>query len=240
MIGAEYASIQAILYGPYLLAALSDGDWDINAKLSYWITPVPSEYNSRLVSLSQQSGDSTYVIITNTNTSLSMQSLPKPGTNSAASSSFRLVLKDTGNFSKPEDAIGKLVMLEPFHLPGMAIAEYGEGKDLGVKECSSDGSGVFFRMVAGLDGEGKSVSLESGDKKGCFVCSDSGTLRLCCSTSKSWGEDFKRGTSFTMHKGLAEYHPISFVAKGMHKNFLLSPLLALRDESYTIYFDFHS
>ena len=62
----EYASIQAILYGPYLLAGLTDGDWDIKTEspssLSDWITPIPAVSNSQLVSLCQGSGDANFVL----------------------------------------------------------------------------------------------------------------------------------------------------------------------------------
>ncbi|KAK6164199.1 hypothetical protein DH2020_001063 [Rehmannia glutinosa] len=244
----EYGSIQAIFYGPYLLAGLSDGDWNINAKsatsFSDWITPVPSDYNSHLISLSQESGESTFAF-TNSNTSLKMEKIPQPGTNSAVSSSFRLVLKEStpGNFSKPTDAIGKLVMLEPFDFPGTVIVHYGEGKNLGVSD-SSKASGAVFRLVAGLDGNNTTVSLEAEGQNGCFVYSGvnykNGTsVKLSCN-SRSSDEGFKQAASFTLRKGLSEYHPVSFVAKGVKRNFLLSPLLSLRDESYTVYFDIYS
>ncbi|KAK6164206.1 hypothetical protein DH2020_001070 [Rehmannia glutinosa] len=244
----EYGSIQAIFYGPYLLAGLSDGDWNINAKsatsFSDWITPVPSDYNSHLISLSQESGESTFAL-TNSNTSLKMEKIPQPGTNSAVSSSFRLVLKEStpGNFSKPTDAIGKLVMLEPFDFPGTVIVHYGEGKNLGVSD-SSKASGAVFRLVAGLDGNNTTVSLEAEGQNGCFVYSGvnykNGTsVKLSCN-SRSSDEGFKQAASFTLRKGLSEYHPVSFAAKGVKRNFLLSPLLSLRDESYTVYFDIYS
>ncbi|KAI3449929.1 hypothetical protein Pfo_006594 [Paulownia fortunei] len=244
----EYASLQAIFYGPYLLAGLSNGDWDINAKsattFSDWITPVPADYNSHLISLSQESGEATFAL-TNSNDSLKMENFPQPGTNSAVSSSFRLVLKEPapGNFSKPADAIGKLVMLEPFNLPGKVIAHYGEGKNLGVAD-SSEAGGTVFRLVAGLDGKNTTVSLESEDQNGCFVYSGvdykNGTsIKLSCN-SRSSDEGFKQAASFILRKGFSEYHPISFVARGIQRNFLLSPLLSLRDESYTVYFNIHS
>ncbi|KAL2238630.1 UNVERIFIED_CONTAM: hypothetical protein Sindi_1054700 [Sesamum indicum] len=245
----EYGSIQAIFYGPYLLAGLSSGDWDINAKsatsFSDWITPVPAEYNSHLISLSQESGESAFAV-TNSDNSLTLENIPQPGTDSAVSSSFRLILKEPGrgNFSGPGDAIGKLVMLESFNLPGMFIVHYGDGKNLGVAG-SSDAGGSVFRMVAGLDGKNTTVSLESADKNGCFFYSDAGykngtSIKLSCNSGSSSDEGFKQAASFTLRKGFSEYHPISFVAKGVQRNFLLSPLLSLRDESYTVYFNIHS
>ncbi|KAL0419612.1 UNVERIFIED_CONTAM: hypothetical protein Sradi_1374700 [Sesamum radiatum] len=244
----EYGSIQAIFYGPYLLAGLSSGDWDINAKsatsFSDWITPIPAEYNSQLISLSQESGESAFAV-TNSDNSLILENIPQPGTNSAVSSSFRLIFKEPGrgNFSGPGDAIGKLVMLESFNLPGIFIVHYGEGKNLGVAGSSAAGGSVF-RMVAGLDGKNTTVSLESADKKGCFFYSDAGyktgtSIKLSCNSGSSSDEGFKQAASFTLRKGYSEYHPISFIAKGVQRNFLLSPLLSLRDESYTVYFNIH-
>ncbi|GFP98765.1 hypothetical protein PHJA_002020400 [Phtheirospermum japonicum] len=244
----KYASLRAIFYGPYLLAGLSNGDWDLNAKstksLSDWITPIPSEYNSHIISLSQQSDKSTFVL-TNSNTSLKMETFPQLGTNSAVASSFRLVLKEptSGKFSNPGDAIGKLVSLEPFDFPGKAIVHYGAGKNLGVAD-SNKASGAVFRLVSGLDGKNNTVSLEPEDQKGCFVYSGvnykNGMSVILSCDSKSSDDGFKEAASFNMGKGLSEYHPISFVAKGIERDFILSPLFSLRDESYTVYFEIDS
>ncbi|KAJ6325971.1 hypothetical protein OIU78_013128 [Salix suchowensis] len=47
----EYASIQAILYGPYLLAGHTSGDWNLKSgsgnSLSDSITPIPASYNGQ-------------------------------------------------------------------------------------------------------------------------------------------------------------------------------------------------
>ena len=108
----EYASIMAILYGPYLLAGLTNGDWDIKtesaASLSDYITPIPAAYNSHLISLSQESGDST-LVLTNSNHSITMEKFPESGTDSSLNAKFRLVLKDSTSswFSNPKDFIGK-------------------------------------------------------------------------------------------------------------------------------------
>ncbi|KAB5572925.1 hypothetical protein DKX38_000119 [Salix brachista] len=49
----EYASIQAILYGPCLLAGHTTSDWDIKNvaadSLSEWITPIPAAHNDHLL-----------------------------------------------------------------------------------------------------------------------------------------------------------------------------------------------
>lgn len=242
----EYGSLQAILCGPYLLAGLSHGDRDINAKsatsFADWLTPVPSYYNSQLISLSQESGAAIF-FVSNSNNTMKMRSVPQPGTNAAVTSTFRLVLKD-GNSSTPSDAIGKLVMLEPFDYPGMSVVHYGEGKSLGVADLSEAKGGVF-RLVTGLDGKDSSVSLESEDHEGCFVYSgvdykSETIIKLSCSSKSSDDDGFKQGASFSLRKGFNEYHPISFVAKGVQRNFLLSPLLSLMDESYNVYFNIHS
>ncbi|MQI71990.1 hypothetical protein EI017_24830, partial [Escherichia coli] len=80
---SEYASLQAILYGPYLLAGHTTDDWDIkagaNTAITDWITPIPASYNSQLISFSQDFAKSTFVL-TNSNQSLTMQKLPEPAT----------------------------------------------------------------------------------------------------------------------------------------------------------------
>ncbi|XP_022855143.1 uncharacterized protein LOC111376414 [Olea europaea var. sylvestris] len=241
----EYASVQAIFYGPYLLAGFSTGDWDIKADLtksiSDWITPVPTDYNSHLISLSQESGNAV-IVLTNSNQSIKMENFPQEGNDSAVSATFRLVLKDateSTKFSGPTDAIGKLVMLEPLDLPGMLIVDQGVEQYLGISDSSKGGGSSTFRLISGLDGTNGTVSLESEDHEGCFVYSSvdyqSGTsVKLSCKSSDS---GFKQAASFTLREGLSEYHPISFVAKGTDRNFLLAPLLSLRDESYTVYFN---
>ncbi|PSR90215.1 E3 ubiquitin-protein like, partial [Actinidia chinensis var. chinensis] len=239
----EYASIQAILYGPYLLAGLTNGDWDIKtesaASLSDYITPIPAAYNSHLISLSQESRDST-LVLTNSNHSITMEKFPESGTDSSLNATFRLVLKDSttsSSFSKPKDFIGKSVMLEPFNFPGMVVAHQGEDESLGISD-SSDGKDSVFHLVPGLDGKAETVSLES--QEGCFVIyKSSSSLQISCKSGSSDAE-FDRSASFVMRDGISEYHPMSFVGKGSSRNFLLTPLLSLRDESYTLYFNIQS
>ncbi|GMY16330.1 DUF1680 domain-containing protein [Fagus crenata] len=242
----EYASIQAILYGPYLLAGHTSGDWDIKTgsaeSLSDWITPIPAAYNTHLVSLSQESGDSTFVL-TNSNQSITMEKSPAPGTDSAVHATFRLVLNDSSpaEVSTVKDAIGQSVMLEPFGFPGMVVVHQGTDKNLAVADSGGDDGTSIFQLVAGLDGRAETVSLESESNKDCFVYSgvnyNSGTsMKLSCK-SESSDDDFNQAASFVLDKGISEYHPMSFVAKGAKRNFLLAPLLSSRDESYTVYFD---
>ncbi|XP_057456214.1 uncharacterized protein LOC130747331 [Lotus japonicus] len=230
----EYASVQAILYGPYLLAGHTTNDSDIKA-VANGTTPIPSNYNSQLVSFSQDSANSTFVL-TNTNQSLTMQNLPGPGTEYALHATFRLVLKESSSkFSSLTDSIGKSVMLEPIDLPGMSVIHQGANKPLII---SNGGPSSFFLVVPGLDGQNGTISLESESNKGCYVysglSSGSGVKLSCISGSES---TFKQATSFVFGKGLRQYDHISFVAKGTSRNFLLEPLLSFRDEHYTVYFN---
>ena len=68
----EYASIQAILYGPCLLAGHTTSDWDIKNvaadSLSEWITPIPAAHNDHLVNVSQRSRPSTSFLINSNST----------------------------------------------------------------------------------------------------------------------------------------------------------------------------
>ncbi|KAF4368985.1 hypothetical protein F8388_017701 [Cannabis sativa] len=239
----EYATIQAILYGPYLLVGHSSGDWDLKtgstSSPSNWITPIPSSYNDYLVSFTQDHEDST-LVLTNSNNFITMEKLPESGTDSSLHATFRLIITDSpsSDLSPTKDIFGKSVMLEPFDFPGMIVMEQGEDNDLTVTDPSNDKTSTsLFRVVSGLDGRNESVSLELQSKKGCFVYSVSneagGRLKLGCNLKKSSSV----GASFAMNKGLSKYHPISFVAKGASRNFLLSPLFSFRDESYTVYFN---
>ncbi|XP_010257258.1 PREDICTED: uncharacterized protein LOC104597433 [Nelumbo nucifera] len=245
----EYASIQAILFGPYLLAGLTHGDWDIKtgteSSLSDWITAIPATYNSQLISLSQEANDTTFVF-TNSNHSITMGNLPESGTDSAVHATFRLVPKDmnSSDFSSPMDAVGKSVMLEPFDLPGMVVVHQGPNNKLGVANDDNDWGSSVFRVVAGLDGKTNTISLESESHKGCFLYGGvnynaSTSIKLICQ-SESTDVGFKQAASFISKRGMAEYHPISFMAKGERRNFLLTPLVSLRDESYTVYFNIHA
>ncbi|KAH9741132.1 proline-tRNA ligase (DUF1680) [Citrus sinensis] len=244
----EYASIQAILYGPYVLAGHSIGDWDITesaTSLSDWITPIPASYNSQLITFTQEYGNTKFVL-TNSNQSITMEKFPKSGTDAALHATFRLILNDSSGseFSSLNDFIGKSVMLEPFDSPGMLVIQHETDDELVVTDSFIAQGSSVFHLVAGLDGGDRTVSLESETYKGCFVYTavnlqSSESTKLGC-ISESTEAGFNNAASFVIEKGLSEYHPISFVAKGANRNFLLAPLLSLRDESYTVYFDFQS
>nr|GLL31671.1 uncharacterized protein LOC109160191 isoform X2 [Ipomoea trifida] len=238
---SDYASVQAILYGPYLLAGLSNGDWAIKDSPSDWIAPLATQ-NSHLISLTQESGNDVFVL-TNSNQSISMDKYPETGTDSAIRATFRLISKDDTSKTH-SDFIGKLVTLEPFDYPGTVVMHQGKDNNLVVTSSSDDSSSSAFLLSTGLDGKDGTVSLESTSQKGCYVYSGVdykpglGVKLSCMDGSSDAG--FKQAASFKLESGITEYHPISFVAKGPQRNFLLAPLLSLRDESYTVYFDFQS
>ncbi|OMO78120.1 hypothetical protein COLO4_24842 [Corchorus olitorius] len=206
---AEYASVQAILYGHYLLCGYSNGDWDIKTGLtgsvSDWIAPVPSGYNNHLVTFSQDFGDSTFVIA-NSNRSITMEKSPKAGTDAALHATFRLIFDDTTEkISTIRDAIGKTVMLEPFDFPGMVLVHQGTENNLAVANSPDDEDSSSFRLVAGLDGKADSVSLESESQKGCYVYSgvkysSGASMKLGCKSASS-GDGFNQAVSFAMDKG---------------------------------------
>uniref|UniRef100_A0ACD5WVE2 Uncharacterized protein n=1 Tax=Avena sativa TaxID=4498 RepID=A0ACD5WVE2_AVESA len=235
----EYASLQAVLFGPFLLAGLTTGDWDAApaAAISDWITPVPSSYNSQLVTLTQESGGNTFVLSTTNTTSLTMQ--PRPvggGTDAAVHATFRMIpqgssLKTTTkrrhltNTTEPTSA-----MIEPLGLPGMVITN-----SLTVSGDKSLAS-LFNVVVPGLDGVPGSVSLELVTRPGCFLVTAGAKVQVGCRTGG--GEaGFLKAASFARSEPLRRYHPMSFAAKGARRSFLLEPLFTLRDEFYTVYFN---
>ncbi|KFK25533.1 hypothetical protein AALP_AA8G127400 [Arabis alpina] len=239
----EYSSLQAILYGPYLLAGHTSKDWSITtqAKTGKWINPIPETHNSHLVTLSQQSGNVSYVL-SNKNRTITMEVSPGPGTQEAVAATFRLVTDVSKvRISGPEELIGSQVMVEPFDFPGMLVMQ-GSGNSLAVQDSSSsDKEASSFRLVAGLDGKPGSVSLRLESKKGCFVYSDQTPkpgmkLKLECDSDAS-DEKFKQAASFRLRTGMSQYNPMSFVMSGTERNFVLSPLFSLRDETYNVYFN---
>uniref|UniRef100_A0ACD5UGV2 Uncharacterized protein n=1 Tax=Avena sativa TaxID=4498 RepID=A0ACD5UGV2_AVESA len=237
----EYASLQAVLFGPFLLAGLTTGDWDAApaAAISDWITPVPSSYNSQLVTLTQESGGSIFVLSTANTTSLTMQ--PRPvggGTDAAVHATFRVIpqgsspkktrkrrhLTNGTSTTEPTSA-----MIEPFRLPGMAITN-----SLTVSGDKSSAS--LFNVVPGLDGVPGSVSLELGTRPGCFLVTAGAKVQVGCHSGGE-AQGFLKAASFARAEPLRRYHPISFAAKGARRGFLLEPLFTLRDEFYTVYFN---
>ncbi|KAL9234763.1 hypothetical protein vseg_009592 [Gypsophila vaccaria] len=248
----QFASLQAILYGPYLLAGLSKGDYDIQTEAmkstSDWITPVPAIYNSYVVSFTQQSGDAMF-FVSNQDGLITMQGSPQAGDESYVHATFRLMLKDVTSSRKiitgPESFVGKTVLLEPFDLPGMVVANQGTGESLTVVHPDKDSGSAEFVVVKGLGGVNGTISLKT--KEGCYVysgvtgISSKSDLRVTVSCeSKSLDPAIKESMSFKWNEGLKKYHPISFVAKGLRRSYVLEPLLGLKDEYYNVYFNITS
>ncbi|XP_072088332.1 uncharacterized protein [Arachis hypogaea] len=238
----EYASVQAILYGPYLLAGHTTGDWDINSggktTSGDWITPVSASYNSQLFTLYQGFANSTYALTNTNQSSLTMESLPTSTSDpdSAIDKTFRLVPKDPSTkFSTWKDLIGKSVTIELFNPPGMYVIHQGPNQPLIIDQSKSAASSSFI-VVQGLDGQKETVSLKSESDDGCFVTTDGG-VKLSCSRS---GDDFNQAASFVIEEGIRKYNPISFVAKGAKRDFLLEPLFTFKDLPYTVYFNIQS
>ncbi|KAL9256424.1 hypothetical protein AKJ16_DCAP13215 [Drosera capensis] len=239
----DYGSLYAIIYGPYVLAGLSLGDHEITTgsakSVSDWVTPVPADYNSHLISLSQETGNSR-VFFSNKDQIIVMAPTPEAGNHSAVHATFRLILSQSMPSSSPSseefsslgDVIGKSVMLEPFDFPGMVVSHSGTDKGLfiGKKDSATE-----FHVVKGLGGEDGTVSLESKSEKGCFVYSGQ-EVTLSCGSGSSKNAGFAKGASFVLEKGLREYHPISFVAKGETRSYVLEPIMNMRDEFYNVYF----
>lgn len=222
---------------------MSSGDSDISPEAadcpSDWMTPVPAEYNSLLISLSKESKN-LELAFTKYKKVIVLDMFPEPGTNSSVYSTFRLIPKDSKLLKSlvAKDVIGKSVMLEPFGHPGMVVMHRGEHENLEVKAAFDQSSSVF-RVVNGLDKKKDSVSIESESKKGCFVYSEhklGAVVKLMCNTESS-DYDFKEAASFRLRDGISKYDPISFVAKGKTRNFLMQPLFSIRDEKYTVYFN---
>ncbi|XP_054798644.1 uncharacterized protein LOC129303381 isoform X1 [Prosopis cineraria] len=237
----EYASLQAILYGPYLLVGHTTRDWDIKVRSdesnANWITSIPTTHNDELATLSQDISGSTFAL-TNSNQSLIMQKLPEPGTESAPHATFRLISSESNSkFSTVREVADTSVMLEPYDLPGKLLTHQGAENVLVITDSSNAGISSVFNVLAGLDGQNGTISLESKSNKGCFVCSTGSgeSVKLSCSSGSD--ANFNQAASFIATEGISQYNPISFVAKGARRNFVLEPLYSFRDETYTVYFN---
>lgn len=274
----QFQSVQAILFGPYLLAGMTDGEWDLNignkTSFSDWITSVPPDFASQLFTFSQErkisgsneSTNNTLVITYNNGSkSIIMDSFPEKGTDEAAHATFRIVDSDVETSRKKKrnsdsamDFVGKKVYLELFDHPGMVIAHQGINNNLTVSQhgeisladkdqCSmrpcmaqSVDRATIFKVRPGLDGNSNSLSFESVNLPSCFLYGGTSyqtgqAVQLQCKPKKR-DLDFSHAVSYNANTGLSAYHPISFIATGSKRSYLLAPLLAFRDESYTVYF----
>lgn len=262
----EYASIQAVLFGPHLLAGLTHGNqpvtdsnhsndgltpgiWEVNAtgatSVAGWVTPLSSvTLNSQLVTLTQSAGGRTLVLsVSIADGKLAMQELPAPGSDACVHATFR-AYGHAGSGGGGLPVPGPNVTLEPFGRPGMAVTS-----DLAVGRPG--GRDTLFNAMPGLDGAPGSVSLELVARPGCFVTAApfgagaDPAARVVCRGERSAGaasgdhDDvtaFRRAASFARAAPLRRYHPLSFAARGTARNFLLEPLRSLQDEFYTVYF----
>jgi hypothetical protein len=182
------------------------------------------------------------VLSTANTTSLTMQ--PRPvggGTDAAVHATFRLVPQGSSpatrtkrrhatNGTTETTTEPTVAMIEPFGLPGMVITN-----SLTVTGEKSPAS--LFNVVPGLDGEPGSVSLELATRPGCFLVTAGEKIQVGCRSTGGGEAGFLKAASFVRAEPLRRYHPISFVAKGARRSFLLEPLFTLRDEFYTVYFN---
>ncbi|KAL6874165.1 hypothetical protein ACP4OV_014247 [Aristida adscensionis] len=241
----EYASVHAVLFGPFLLAGLTHGDWDAKAggataAISDWITPIPPLSNSQLVTFEQQLGSKAFVLAA-VDGSLAMRERPEGGGSDAAvMATFRVIPHADGASAGASGATNTTssATLEPFGMPGMAVT------DALTVAAADKGAQPAFNVVApGLDGAPGSVSLELAARPGCFVATAGAKVHVGCGGgarkhgSGDGGAGFRRAASFVRAEQLRRYHPISFAARGARQGFLLEPLFTLRDEFYTVYFN---
>lgn len=230
----EYKSIQAILFGPYLLAGLSKGDWELNIgsakSLSDWIEPIRRDFSAQLASFAQPSekNKEEILILTNSNNTLKMDTPFQNGIDAAIHATFRLIQSANSNTKSNRSEY----VIEPFDLPGATVVHQGRGKELTISTTgASDDSSLFSFVVMRENSSMNVVALESVSKPGCFICGYADKkVKLDC------GKAMEK-SKFFIYQGAREYNSISFVAKGGQRNFVLEPLMSLRDESYTVYFN---
>uniref|UniRef100_A0ACD5UHS1 Uncharacterized protein n=1 Tax=Avena sativa TaxID=4498 RepID=A0ACD5UHS1_AVESA len=261
----EYASIQAVLFGPHLLAGLTHGNkavngsehsndgltpgmWEMDARnatsIDEWIVPLPQSLNSQLVTLTQQLGEQTFVLsFSATDGTLTMEAMPVAGSDACVHATFFVdTMSPVAAADVRTTTTGPLqgpnVTIAPMDKPGMAITN-------SLSVTLEPGPDAPFNAVPGLDGRPGTVSLELGTRPGCFLMAPGGAgyspgdkAQVGCLTSGG-GDDaaFRKAASFTQAPPLRTYHPLSFGAKGTERNFLLEPLHSLRDEFYTVYFN---
>ena len=229
-----------------MLAGLSDGEYDIqtgpvNAP-SDWISAIPASYNSQLISLVQANGDFKF-FLSNQNQVLKMQESPQAENDSYVHATFRLISK-MGIVGK-EGFIGKSAMLEPFDRPGMVVSYHCQEahKELTIEDQRSidHTRSAYFLIVEGLNGDNRTISLQANH--GCFVYTaikyskSDVNVKLSCTNGSSLDSTFKETTSFVWNEGFKRYHPMTFLAKGLRRSYILEPLFALKDETYNVYFN---
>ena len=186
----------------------------------------------------QESGGKAFVLST-VNGSLTMQERPKDsgGTDAAVHATFRLIPQGSPGAGATNSTAS--VTLEPFDMPEMVVTDK-------LTVSAEKSSGALLDVVPGLDGSPGSVSLELRAKPGCFLVGGGEKVQFGCGGVRKRGGDggggfgFRQAASFVRAEPLRRYHPMSFAAKGVRRNFLLEPLFTLRDEFYTVYFNLGS
>ena len=238
---------------------MSNGEWDLHldrtSSLSDSIVPVPTSYASQLYTFGQERkisnvhGSQNSTLIFTYNNALHqimMNHFPMLGTDEAAHSTFRIV-DSTNPEKKPNsimDFVGKNVYLEPFPLPGIFIAHQGINNNVTASHkvedrLSNKNSATIFKVHLGLDKSKNSLSFESVDHPSCFLHGGTSyqveqAVQLKC-IPKRGNSEFYRAVSFNVNAGMSTYHPMSFIATGSNRNYLLLPLLAFKDERYSVY-----
>ena len=220
-------SVQAILFGPYLLAGLTRDDWELypgnSTSISDWIKPIPAVLDSQLVTLAQESNNSV-LVFSRSNFSIFMEEAPPDGTQAAVHSCFRAIAVKV--------SLENLIMLEPFDLPGTVVEPLFRDGTLVIS--GTPGPEAAFRLAVPPGGNNSTTTLESFMHPGCFMHGGAGQkVRLVCAP----GASAMREASFSLYRGTKMHDPISFVARGRRRNFILEPLMNLRDEIYTVYFN---
>ncbi|XP_020526426.1 uncharacterized protein LOC18439923 [Amborella trichopoda] len=147
----EFASLKAVLLGPYLLVGLSHGDSELylgaEESLSDSITLIPDTYNSTLITLTRDFQQLFTTGNTLAMTRVGFYIVSEPD------ATFRWISKGKGD-ANDTSILGKTVSLEPFCFPGKVVMPQGLDKELlvGFKNSSDSGNVSNFPVVAGLDG----------------------------------------------------------------------------------------
>ncbi|CAA6672335.1 unnamed protein product [Spirodela intermedia] len=216
----EYASVQAILFGPYLLAGLSKTDWQLSPaapslRRTGSLPPSPAVAPPLWSSPTPTAPSPWRSYPARDPMPRPRHFPPRPGEPLAGAGA-------AGDARTPRP---------PRHGSGGAA---GTGGVLTVAAAGAAADSTF-RVVAGLDGKNGTVSFESLGRPGCYILG---------AAAFSPGESVRLGAaaaspaaaSFSLNAPMRGYNPISFVAKGATRDFLLEPLMSLKDESYTAYF----
>ncbi|GLJ40737.1 hypothetical protein SUGI_0842090 [Cryptomeria japonica] len=239
----QAVSIQAILFGPYLLAGIANKGWDLNigksSSINDWIKPVPAIYASQLFSFHQGDIKKPFVLQHN-NSHVLMGKFSTKGTDEAVHSSFRVVdpSQVKKGYRSTMDFIGKNIYLELFDQPGVAISHQGPNNPA-ITAHTNKNKAIMFKVSEGLNGKKNTISFQSTSLPNCFLFGGGSTVQaivLKCKPS-TVDENFKDSVSYIGTRGIDTYHPISFIASGSNRNYLLKPLQSYMDEFYTSYFN---